>query len=97
MSKTIRNIIIAMACTGAVLGAVFAYFKTSQNRRKSLENDFDDFTDEFETREKETEESTVPERTYTTLSTEPVSEQQEATMEDSVSEQPGEKQEDSLS
>lgn len=57
MSKKVGKAVIGLACIGAVAGAVIAYLNTAKHDPKSLNKDFDDFSDEFE----------KPERSYTTI------------------------------
>ncbi|WP_230399727.1 hypothetical protein [Novisyntrophococcus fermenticellae] len=57
MSKKVGRAIAGLACIGAAAGAVIAYLNIVKNDRKSLDEDFDDFSDEFE----------KTERSYTTI------------------------------
>lgn len=59
LAKTLCGLTVVMIAAGGVL----AYLKMKQNQ-DSLDEDFDDFTDEFE------DQDTCAERTYTTLSRE---------------------------
>ncbi len=49
MGKTLEKVVFALACAAAAAGALYLY---SRNRfsKKKLEEDFRDFTDEFEDR-----------------------------------------------
>ena len=49
MSKKFGKAIVGLACIGAAAGAVIAYLKTVNKCSESLDDDFDDFSDEFET------------------------------------------------
>lgn len=57
MSKKAGKVMIGLACAGAVLGAVFAYLGIKKKHSEPFDDDFDDFSDEFE----------AEERTYTTI------------------------------
>lgn len=57
MSKKVEKTIIGLACIGAVAGAVIAYLKTVHKNGEAFDDDFDDFSDEFENGE----------RSYTTI------------------------------
>ena len=47
--KNLEKAIVGLACIGAAAGAVIAYLKTVNKCSESLDDDFDDFSDEFET------------------------------------------------
>lgn len=47
MGKNLEKIVLGLACTGAVVGALCLYSKNHSSKRQ-LEEDFRDFTDEFE-------------------------------------------------
>ncbi len=47
MGKNFEKVVVGLACTGAVVGALCLYSRNHLSRKK-LEEDFRDFTDEFE-------------------------------------------------
>lgn len=47
MGKSLEKVVFGLACTGAVVGALCFYSKNHLSKKK-LEEDFRDFTDEFE-------------------------------------------------
>ena len=47
MGKNLEKIVLGLACTGAVVGALCLYSKNHSSKRQ-LEEDFRVFTDEFE-------------------------------------------------
>ena len=65
LAKTLCGLTIVMVAVGGVL----AYLKT-RDGKDSLDEDFDDFTDEFETQDPSGDQDAYTERTYTTLSKE---------------------------
>ena len=58
MEKKLGKVILGLACTGVAVGTVLACIKEHPAKSR-FKDDFDDFTDEFE--------SCKQERTYTTL------------------------------
>lgn len=61
MAKKIAKTLCGLTVVMAAVGGVLAYLKI-RDQKDSLDEDFDDFTDEFE------DQDSSPERTYTTLS-----------------------------
>ena len=47
MVKNLEKLVFGLACTGAVVGALCLYTRNHSSKKK-LEEDFRDFTDEFE-------------------------------------------------
>ncbi|HIV25627.1 MAG TPA: hypothetical protein IAB71_07585 [Candidatus Scatomonas pullistercoris] len=47
MVKNLEKVVFGLACTGAVVGALCLYTRNHSSKKK-LEEDFRDFTDEFE-------------------------------------------------
>ncbi len=80
MAKKIAKTLCGLTVVMAAVGGVLAYLKI-RDQKDSLDEDFDDFTDEFE------DQDSSPERTYTTLSktTKPEEDESEET---NVSDQP---------
>lgn len=80
MAKKIAKTLCGLTVVMAAVGSVLAYLKI-RDQKDSLDEDFDDFTDEFE------DQDSSPERTYTTLSktTKPEEDESEET---NVSDQP---------
>lgn len=61
MAKNVGKFLLGAAACGAVIGGVVAYLKKNGFTTNTLEDDFEDFTDEFENCE------SCAERTYTTI------------------------------
>lgn len=62
MAKNVGKFLLGAAITGAAIGGAVAYLKKNGFIGDSLEEDFEDFTDEFEDCD------SCAERTYTTIS-----------------------------
>lgn len=61
MAKNVGKFLLGAAITGAAIGGAIAYLKKNGFPGDSLEEDFEDFTDEFE------DCTSCAERTYTTI------------------------------
>lgn len=70
LAKTLCGLTVVMVAVGGVL----AYLKM-RDGKESLDEDFDDFTDEFETQDSSDGQDAYTERTYTTLSKETMAEE----------------------
>lgn len=59
MGKNLEKVVLGLACTGAVVGALCLYSK-NHSSKKQLEEDFRDFTDEFETKSSQRNYTDIP-------------------------------------
>lgn len=69
MAKKLAKTLCGLTVVVVAVGGVLAYLKT-RDGKDSLDEDFDDFTDEFETQDPSGDQDAYTERTYTTLSKE---------------------------